>query len=86
MIHAIDRCKKHVIMDSRSCNGIVMELVEFTNKRGILIAALQETKLSRRNPLSCSSSYNVLRKDRKKNNGGGIAFLVSFFVRSVLDH
>ena len=62
-----------------SCNGLsrkIKELVEFMDKVGILIAALQEKKLSSRNQLTCSSSYNVLRKDLGKSNGEEIAFLV----------
>ena len=62
-----------------NCNGIsrkVKELVEFMDKRGILTAELQETKPSSRNPLSCSSSYNVIRKYREINKGGGIASLI----------
>ena len=50
------------------------------DKKGILLAALQETKLSSKDPLSCSSSYNVLRQDREKNKGGGIAFLIHISV------
>ena len=46
------------------------------DKRGILIAVLKETKLSSRNPLSYSTSYNVLRKDREINKVGGIVFLI----------
>ena len=62
-----------------NCNGLSRkrkELVEVMDKRGILIAAFQERKLSSRNPHSCSTSHNVLRKGREKNNGEGIAFLV----------
>ena len=46
------------------------------DNRGILIAPLLETKLSSRNPLSCSHSYNLIRKDRGINKEGGIAFFI----------
>ena len=48
-------------------------MVEFMDKRGILIAALQETKLSSRKPLYC---YNVIRKDREINKAGRITCLI----------
>ena len=75
------RRKNREIIDSRNCKdqGLsrkIKELVVFRDKVGILIATLQETKLSSTNSLSCSSSYKVLRKDRETNNGGGITFLV----------
>ena len=62
-----------------NCNGISRKLTEVTNfmdKKGILIAALQETKLTSRNPLSCSASYSVIRQDRERNKGGGLAFII----------
>ena len=52
-----------------NCNGLsrkVTEVTDYMDKKGILLAALQETKLSSRNPLTCSASYTVLRQDREK--------------------
>ncbi|XP_075163033.1 uncharacterized protein LOC142235657 [Haematobia irritans] len=68
----------------RNCNGLtrkVAEITDFMDKRGILISALQETKLSSRNGLTRSSCYSVIRQDRERNAGGGIAFIVHDSVR-----
>ena len=62
-----------------NCNGLsrkIKEVTDFMDKRRILIAALQETKLTNRNPISCSSSYSIIRQDRERDKGGGLAFLI----------
>jgi len=45
-------------------------------RNNIKIAALQETKLRPTHRLQSSSSYNLLRSDRSRNYGGGLAFII----------
>lgn len=42
----------------------------------ILIAAVQETKLSMNSNLNSRGNYSILRKDKDKYSGGGLAFIV----------
>ena len=42
----------------------------------IKIAAFQETKLKDESTLSETPDYTLVRKDRKKDAGGGLAFLI----------
>ena len=64
-------------MGSKSCNGIVMNSAgKSKNWLSLWTRGTLRDKAVEQKPLSCSSSYNVLRKDREKNNGGGIAFLL----------
>jgi exonuclease III len=46
------------------------------NDNEIKIAAFQETKLSEKSKLSDMTDYTLLRNDREKDSGGGLAFLV----------
>ena len=45
-------------------------------KEEIKIAAIQETKLTEKSKLSTNEMYTLVRKDRGKDKGGGLAFLV----------
>ena len=45
-------------------------------KKKILIAAIQETKLTTKSKSLNSSNYTLIRKDRGVNKGGGLAFLI----------
>lgn len=61
-----------------NCNGLrdkLQEILNFMEQHNIQIAALQETKLSSRSNVS-SPNHSLIRADREKNKGGGIAFLI----------
>ena len=45
-------------------------------KEEIKIAAIQETKLTEKSKLSTNEMYTLVRKDRGKDKGGGLAFLI----------
>ena len=62
-----------------NCNGIkskISEISDFMKEKNILIAALQETKLRPCDKTPNIPKYNFFRKDRKKDKGGGLAFLI----------
>ena len=62
-----------------NCNGLrnkVTEILNWMNKKDIKIAAFQETKLSEKVQLSDLGDFILIRKDRLKDTGGGIAFLI----------
>ncbi|KAM7356297.1 uncharacterized protein ACRADG_002101 [Cochliomyia hominivorax] len=62
-----------------NCNGLqgkVTEITRFMRQHNIVVAAVQETKLTTNSSLHCCIGYNVLRKDRTRSNGGGIAFII----------
>ena len=46
------------------------------HNNNIKIAAIQETKLHSECPITSSENYNIVRKDRERNNGGGLAFIL----------
>ena len=61
-----------------NCNGIKNKLTEvlaFIEKYDILIVGLQETKLTNKSKIN-TPNYTLVRKDRKTDKGGGVAFLV----------
>ena len=45
-------------------------------KKDILIAAIQETKLTSKSKIKNTPNYTLVRRDREKDKGGGVAFLV----------
>ena len=57
-------------------SGKLDELLHFMEKDNIKIAAIQETKLTDKSKLPNINNYNMVRKDRGVNKGGGVAFLV----------
>ena len=60
-------------------NGLISsfnELASFLHKHKILIACIQETKLSKSSILKPFPNYSTIRKDRPSGQGGGIAFLI----------
>ncbi|XP_069968578.1 uncharacterized protein Dyrk3 isoform X2 [Bactrocera oleae] len=62
-----------------NCNGLqskIEEIVAFMSQERVSIAAVQETKLNSRSDLLSCASFNVLRKDRGRDNGGGLAFIL----------
>ena len=62
-----------------NCNGIKNKWEEiqlWMKEKDIKIAALQETKLNEKSKLTESSQYTLVRKDRKQDKGGGLAFLI----------
>ena len=63
-----------------NCDGINTMLVEiqcFLKDNGIKVACLQETKLRHESNTPKFPGYNVLRRDRPRNDGGGgLAILV----------
>ena len=61
-----------------NCNGLRNQIADITNymyNNKIRIAALQETKLPRECPITSSGNY-IARKDRERDNGGGLAFVL----------
>ena len=56
--------------------GKIMELVHFLVQNDIMVAAIQESKLNSRSRLPRCPGYTVIRKDRERDRGGGLAFLV----------
>ena len=62
-----------------NCNGLtrkIDEIIHFMTKNEIQIAAIQETKLSTSSKLLKRGEFTIIRQDRKRNKGGGIAFLI----------
>ena len=60
-------------------NGILGKLDELLHhmaKHNIHIAAIQETKLTIKSHMRATPNYTLVRKDREKDKGGGLAFLV----------
>lgn len=62
-----------------NCNGLrdkLQEILHFMDSNNILIAALQETKLTARSHIS-TPNHAIVRLDRDRGGiGGGIAFLI----------
>ena len=62
-----------------NCNGIrnkLDEIIQFLIANNIKIAALQETKLKPDHKLPDIPNFSVVRNDRQRNKGGGVAFLI----------
>ena len=57
-------------------SGKIEELLNYMEANTILIAAIQETKLTSKSKPLNTNDYTLVRKDRGKDKGGGIAFLV----------
>ena len=51
----------------------------------VLVAALQETKLSQLCSLT-APEYNIVSKDRMSNRGGGFAFLIHNSIQYSVEH
>lgn len=61
-------------------NGLrnkIDELLHFLDKNKIHVAILQETKLTANSKTPATPGYSIIRQDREKNKGGGLAFLIS---------
>lgn len=52
------------------------ELLDHLETEKILVAAIQETKLTCKSKVKKTPNYSLVRKDRGSNKGGGLAFLV----------
>ena len=62
-----------------NCNGIktkTQELISFVNQHQIKVIALQETKLNNNSTPPDIPNFTLVRKDRTKDKGGGIAIFV----------
>ena len=60
-------------------NGIsnkLDELLHYMEKKAVLIAAIQETKLNSKSKIKNTPNYTLVHRDREKDKGGGVAFLV----------
>ncbi len=69
----------HLKVLQYNINGInnkIDELLDYMEKKKILIGALQETKLTGKSKLKKTPNYTLIRKDRGTNKGGGLAFLI----------
>lgn len=58
----------------------------FMRKNGILVAAVQETKLTTKSTLYRKDNHTIIRKDRDRNMGGGVAFIINLPAPSSTDH
>lgn len=61
-----------------NCRGLrnkIFEIAHFMHNNNIKIAAIQETKLNE-NVSLCLPDFDIIRKDRDRNNGGGLAFII----------
>ena len=70
-----------------NCNGLkgkIDEIVKWLIKEDVKIAAFQETKLHEDSKLSDIPHYTLVREDRKKGKGGGLAFLVHTSIQFTL--
>ncbi|XP_054088729.1 uncharacterized protein LOC128922414 [Zeugodacus cucurbitae] len=70
---------RHTRLLQFNCNGLqskIEEIVDFMSREGISIAAVQETKLNSHSDLLSCAGFNVLRKDRERDSGGGLAFIL----------
>ena len=71
-----------------NCNGLrdkLQEILRFMQMNNILVAALQETNLSQLCSLT-APEYNIVRKDRMSNRGGGFAFLIHNSIQYSVAH
>ena len=62
-----------------NCNGLrnkVTELIPWLTQNEVKIAALQETKLNSKSKDPFTADFTLVRKDRNKDKGGGLAFLI----------
>jgi hypothetical protein len=67
-----------------NCNGLrnkIIEILDFMKDKNIKIAAIQESKLNSNSILPELGDYELIRKDRIKDAGGGLAFLIHKDVR-----
>ena len=54
----------------------MVELLTWLKENDIHIAAIQETKLTNKSKEPNTGEYTLVRNDRSKNKGGGLAFLI----------
>ena len=62
-----------------NCNGLrnkIIEIINWMKKKNIKIAAFQETKLNEDTQINNIGNYTLIRKDRTRDAGGGVAFLI----------
>ena len=62
-----------------NCNGLrnkIIEIVNFMKDNKIKIAAIQESKLNDKALLPDLGDFYLIRKDRQRDAGGGLAFIV----------
>ena len=56
--------------------GKLTQLLLWLNENDIKVAALQETKLHKNSKIGDTPNFTLIREDRVKDSGGGLAFLV----------
>jgi hypothetical protein len=62
-----------------NCNGLsskLPEILNFMTNENVMIAAIQETKLTDKSRPLVALDYAIVRRDRTHDSGGGLAFLV----------
>lgn len=62
-----------------NCNGLqgkINEITRFMQLHKVMVGAIQETKLNATCSLQSCNNYNILRKDRTRSGGGGLAFII----------
>ena len=62
-----------------NCNGLrnkIIEILNFLKDNNFKIAAFQESKLNENTVLPELGDFELIRKDRTKDAGGGLAFLI----------
>ena len=73
----VNNCNLNILQyNINGISGKLDELLHFIEKEDIKIAAIQETKLTKKSVLPNINNFNLVRKDRGTNKGGGVAFLV----------
>ena len=71
-----DKAFKILQYNINGLSGKIDELLHYMDKNNIKIAAIQETKLTDKSKPIKTPNYTMIRKDRGKDKGGGIAFLI----------
>ena len=62
-----------------NCNGIgnkLHDLIQFVHDNNIKIIVLQETKLNNKSKIPTIPNFTLIRKDRERDMGGGLAYYV----------
>ena len=75
---SIEQSFKILQLNINGLGSKLAELMDFLHQNSIMVACIQETKLSPKSSLKDGDlgDYSIIRRDRPGGRGGGIAFLV----------
>ena len=62
--------------NANGLSGKLPDLIRYMREKDISICAVQETKLNQKSKVPHFDGFSLLRCDREKNSGGGLAFIV----------